>query len=93
MEVKTAKTISSIVNENWSIKKWETNLNLAAKRLMNPGYVAALQRIIASRAKCLVLVGGEHFQSIARNEYLQNHPNESDQCIHYICASRYMTGV
>ena len=30
---------------------------------------------------CLVLFGGGRFHFLALNEYLRNHPKESDQCI------------
>ena len=46
------------------------------------GYVAALQRTIASRANCLVLVGGGNFLKLALGDYLNFHPNPSSWCIH-----------
>ena len=88
---KTKKTLSTIFNGEWSYKTWESNLNHAAEGNTNPGYIAALQRTIASRSKCLILVGGGHFQSIALNDYLRDHPDKSQQCVHFVCAKAYLT--
>ncbi len=88
---KTKKTLSTIFKGEWSYKTWEATLNHAAEGNTNPGYIAALQRTIASRSKCLILVGGGHFQSIALNDYLQDHPNKSQQCVHFVCAKAYLT--
>lgn len=42
-------------------------------------YIAALQRVIASRASCLLLFGGGTFELLAFNDYLQSHPKQSEQ--------------
>ena len=55
-------------------------------------YVVAIQRGVASRAKCLVLFGGGQFQFVALNEYVHNYPEESDQYIHQVfVADRFKT--
>ena len=52
------------------------------------GYVAALQRTIASRADCLVLVGGGNFLKLALGHYLNFHPIPSSWCIHTVCMEK-----
>ena len=56
------------------------------------GYVAAIQRTIASRADCLVLVGGGHFLKLALGDYLKFHPNHSSWCIHTVCMEELTPG-
>ena len=52
------------------------------------GYIAALQRAIASRADCLVLAGGGNFLKMALYQYLDNHPKRADQCVHFLCVPK-----
>ena len=52
------------------------------------GYMASLQRTIASRADCLVLVGGGNFLKLALGDYLNFHPNPSFWCIHTVCMEK-----
>ena len=52
----------------------------------NEGYIAALQRNIASDADCLVLVGGGNFQDLTLHDYIRKHPNVKGRCVHFICA-------
>lgn len=47
------------------------------------GYVAGLQRVLAGRADCLVLVGGGDFQTMAAVDYMRYH--NSSYCIHLVC--------
>ena len=49
------------LNERFSFEEWEESFVKSANGIINPGYVAALQRIIATRADCLVLFGGGNF--------------------------------
>ena len=51
------------------------------------GYMAALQRTIASKADCLILVGGGYFQELALNDYKMNHPDKNKWCVHLVCAT------
>ena len=53
---------------------------------MSSGYIAAFQRTLASRADCLVLVGGGYFQELALNDYKRNHPDRSTWYIYIVCA-------
>ena len=46
------------------------------------GYISVLQKALASRAKCLLLVGGGSYQAHALHLYKQLHPKE--QCVKII---------
>ena len=49
------------------------------------GYIAAIQRVLASRADCLVLVGGGDFQSMAVYDFMNFH--NSSKCVHLVCVT------
>ena len=74
-------TLTSLYDNKWNFSEWEDSFLQASRGIADRGYIAAIQRGVASRAKCLVLFGGGRFQFVALNEYIHNHPEESDQCI------------
>lgn len=76
--------IMDLYSNKLTFEEWEESFNKATGGVKNNGYIAALQRTLASRAKCLVLVGGGSFQELALKDYLKNHPNKEDHCIHLL---------
>ena len=83
---KSKVLLTNLYNNKVTFEEWETSFTKATGGVKNNGYIAALQRTLASRAKCLILVGGGNFQDLALKDYLKNHPNREDQCIHLVCA-------
>ena len=79
-------TLSSLLHNKWTFSEWEESFVQVASINNNNGYIAALQRTLASRADCLVLVGGGYFHELALNDYKRNHPDKSTWCIHLVCA-------
>ena len=77
--------ISQLFKYDWNLEEWEESFTRAAGGVENKGYIAALQRTLASRADCLVLVGGGSFQDLTMKDYIRTHPNIEDQCIHSVC--------
>ena len=77
------KTLQILLGNGMSFEEWEDSFGRFAAG-MNSGYVAAVQRTIASRAKCLVLAGGGRFHELALKEYLMFH-SESEHCVYLIC--------
>ena len=67
-----------------SFQKWEESFNEATGGIKDQTYIAALQRVIASRAKCLLLFGGGTFELLAFRDYLRNHPNPSERCWRWV---------
>ena len=55
------------------------------------GYIAILQQLIVTRAKCILFVGGGSFQRHALHIYQQLHPQQEEQCVHVVskCTSPY----
>ena len=73
------------LNKQFSFEEWEASFVKSANGIINPGYIAALQRIIATRADCLVLVGGGKFQELALRGYLHQHEDRRKRCLQFIC--------
>ena len=84
----TKAVISMLVND--SFPRWEnTFLTTSKSKFRNiPGYIAAMQRTIASMGACLILFGGGNFQEMALSAYIHNHPIKSSQCVKIVCASK-----
>lgn len=77
--------VPQLFDGKWTFTEWENSFAEATSGVENPGYIASLQRTIASQADCLVLMGGGDYQRLALVEYLENHPSVSKQCVHFVC--------
>ena len=77
------EAFESLYNNTWSVSAWEESFTKAAGGITDRGYIAALQRVLASRADCLVLVGGGDFQTLAAQDFMHYH--NSSECIHLVC--------
>ena len=84
IEALSIKTLESLYNNEWSMAQWENSFVEAAGGETHRGYIAALQRLLASRADCLVLVGGGDFQALAVQDYFEYHKS-GPACIHLVC--------
>lgn len=83
-----AKTfVQQLYHSSWKFEDWERSFLAIPGLLHDKGYIAALQRTIASRGDCLILMGGGHFQHMALQTYLRRHPEKSEQCIKYVCVA------
>jgi hypothetical protein len=86
---KVATRVKNVVSELYNAKLdfdlWEESFVTATRHegSADRSYIAALQGLTASRADCLVLMGGGHFQDLALQKY--NERTISGKCIHKIC--------
>ena len=78
------KTLSAIYDNKVSINDWEHSFVMAADGETNRGYIAALQRIVASRAENILLMGGGSFQSLAVQDYIEFHGSKK-KCVYLVC--------
>ena len=78
-------TVVALHKNKLTFEEWEESFSEATGGIQDRGYIAALQRTIASRADCLILMGGGNFQSLTLQDYLHNHPDKSKQCIYRVC--------
>jgi len=75
----------AIFSKNWTINEYEGSFKQYLG-IDDPAYVAQIQRTIAARSNCLVMVGGESlFQESAITFHKNFHPNVSERCIIYHC--------
>ena len=84
IEKQTKDAIELLLNKKMSLKRWEESFIKAAHGVTNEAYIGALQRTVASRADCLVLMGGGHFQSLALQDYVRLHSRKK-WCVKFIC--------
>lgn len=69
----------------WTFRDWEESFLTIPGVTGDKAYIGAVQRSIASRADCLVLMGGGHFQYMVLEEYLRLHPDKTKQCVKFVC--------
>ena len=82
------KVFREIYGSTLTVEEWENSLRdmaVAGDR----GYVAALQKVLISQAKCVVLMGGGAFQHHAYSLYLKEHPQEQEQCVRVVKKCTY----
>ena len=66
-----------------TIEQWEGTFDSIAD-FKSPGYVAMMQKILASNATCLILAGGGTFHKAAEHDYNQLH-SFWHRCVARIC--------
>ena len=77
------RTMQQLYGHAWTLADLEESYSEISE---NEGYIAALQRNIASDADCLVLLGGGNFQDLTLHDYIRKHPNVKGRCVHIVCA-------
>ena len=80
------ETLQVLLGNKMGFEEWEETFAVATGNKTNPGYMAAVQRSIASRAKCLIMMGGGDFQELILRDYLKFHAEEEKRCVHLVCA-------
>ena len=78
------RLLSSVYDHHWNTKEWEDSFTEATGGIEDSSYIAALQRTLASKAECLVLVGGGMFQELTMRKYMESH-KKADWCIEFFC--------
>ena len=80
--------LSDFIGHYWNYDEWDNSFDQITDGIEDAGYVATLQKSIASMADCLVFLtkGESNFQNLVISEYNKQHPiSHSERCIHYIC--------
>ena len=73
----------TIYGNSLTMKQWESTF-VDVSGIENPVYVSGVQKTLAARAKCLLLVGGGSFQGNAMQLYLDSHGPE-ERCTYSVC--------
>ena len=81
-------TILYLYNNRFTLKTWEDTFIEASDGITEMGYIAMLQRSIASAADCIILMGGGSFQQVAAYQYIKSHPDPSSQCLYQVCVTQ-----
>ena len=76
------KFFRGLYNDSLSMAEWEKTFE--DSQTTDPGYIAQLQKIIATQADCLIFSGGGSFQRHALRLYQELHPVEDSRCIRII---------
>jgi hypothetical protein len=74
--------LSVIYGNQLTVRQWEATFENVSSSSQS-GYIAMLQKAIASEAKCVLFVGGGSFQRHALRVYKKRH-TEKDWCIHIV---------
>ena len=78
--------VSLLIGDQWTFEDWDNSFTTVTAGIEANGYIAALQKTIASRADCIYfLVQGGNFQSLVVEEYVKHHPHQTEPCINFIC--------
>ena len=72
----------ALYNDHLTISGWEESFEDIAQT-KDAGYIALLQKMVVTRATCVIFVGGGSFQKHALNLYLNRVP-QSEWCIHIV---------
>ena len=78
------RLLANLYNGEWDLKEWENSFTQATGGVEDSSYIAALQRTLASKSECLILVGGGMFQELTMKKYMESH-DKADWCIHIYC--------
>ena len=80
--------LTTLYDNTWTMEEWEESFTRATGKSINRAYIGALQRILASRADCLILMGGGSFQALAVRDYYNYHKELREKCVHFVCTRR-----
>lgn len=72
-----------LYGDSSSLSQWDESFDAVA-RSKNPGYVATLQKYLASRGRCLLTVGTGSFQFMAETMYMNYHSQSGTSCMERI---------
>ena len=81
------QTLEHLYNGEWTMSSWEQSFVKATGGIVERGYIAMLQRSIATHSDCLILMGGGSFQQVAAYQYMKHHQGQSKPCLYSVCAT------
>ena len=76
--------LNAVYKGSWTFQEWEESFLKFASH-DNPAYVANLQRAIAAKSHCVIMVGEGGFQAQARALYERLLPAANSRCVHKLC--------
>ena len=79
--------VEELYGRRWTFEQWEKSFSRVTGNLTDAGYIAALQRTVASRASCLVVLGGGSFHELVIRSYLERTAPHK-RCIRVFCLAK-----
>ena len=79
LETSFHKFFQTLFGTSLTKKEWEKRFELVAGN-RDAGYIGLLQKVLVTRARCVLFVGGGAFQRHALHLYKHLHPDPKDQC-------------
>lgn len=70
---------------HWSLTQWEQTFLDTVHNKNDSGYIAGLQRTIATKSTCLIVMGGGSFQQLAVDLYENLHSAQNQACLFKVC--------
>ena len=83
VEEQIKHTMERLYKNKWTFEKWEKSFVQATGGVKDRGYIAAVQRGIASQASCLIMLGGGSFQYLTLKSYV-GHTEPHKRCIRLV---------
>ena len=83
VEEQIKNTMERLYKNRWTFEMWEKHFAQATGGVKDRGYMAAVQRGIASQASCLIMLGGGSFQYLTLKNYV-GHTEPHKRCIHFV---------
>ena len=82
--------VGKVYQGGFTVRDWERTFE-SITHTQDSGYIAMLQLVMVTRAKCILFVGGGTFQRHALHLYQDLHPDPDDRCVTIIerCTSPY----
>ena len=74
--------LSNVYGDEWNQAQWEDSFVQATSGITDSGYIAMMQKVLASNANCIVVGGVGQFQRSLMNQYSEKMKNP---CVHKVC--------
>ena len=78
-----AKFFRTLFGSSMTSKQWEKQF-VTVSQIRDAGYIGLLQKVIVTRAKCILFVGGGAFQRHALHLYQELHRSPGEQCVRVV---------
>ena len=79
------KFFKLVYGDRLTFNQWEDSFSRATSANNSAAYVANLQRTVAAKGDCLLMVGAGGFQAQARSLYEVYHPDPASWCVYKVC--------
>lgn len=83
LSIEVAKFFRGLFGSLMTSKQWEKQF-VTVSQVRDAGYIGLLQKVIVTRAQCILFVGGGAFQRHALHLYQELHHSPGEQCVRVV---------